>query len=89
MMELQAEFTGKVISEMAKEGHNVASVRRDVSEGYARQMASKSLGFAWGASSVKSWYKTDEGLSIENWPGDTTDYFKDLIVETLDGLDFS
>jgi 4-hydroxyacetophenone monooxygenase len=89
MMELQAEFTGKVISEMANKGHNRVSVGRDVSEAYARQIASKSLGFAWGASSVKSWYKTNEGLSIENWPGDTVDYFKELFVETLDGLDFS
>jgi 4-hydroxyacetophenone monooxygenase len=89
MMELQAEFTGKVISEMAKEGHNRVSVGREVSEGYARKIASKSFGFAWGAHSVKSWYKTNEGLSIENWPGDTIDYFKELFLETLDGLDFS
>jgi 4-hydroxyacetophenone monooxygenase len=88
MMELQAEFTGKIITAMAKDGYRRVSVGNGVSHDYARLIALRSTEFAWGAHPVASWYKTAEGLSIENWPGDTADYFKELIIDTLDGLDF-
>lgn len=88
MMEIQAEFAGKVIKAMARAGCTRVSVGRKESEEYGSQIALKSEGFVWGANSVNSWYKTPEGLSIENWPGDTAGYFKELMVETLEGLEF-
>jgi 4-hydroxyacetophenone monooxygenase len=89
MMEMQAEFMGKVITSMAQDGHRKVSVGFSAVESYSRSIRMRSMNYAWGASSVKSWYTTPGGLSIENWPGDTLDYFKELLIDTLEGLDFS
>ncbi|MBV9212158.1 MAG: NAD(P)/FAD-dependent oxidoreductase [Actinobacteria bacterium] len=73
MLESQIEFVVSAVRELARTGARWMDVREEVQEQFNREVQERLQGTVWTAG-CQSWYRTESGKVVNNWPGFTFEY---------------
>lgn len=84
MMEIQSSLVQGLISRSETFPHKVVSPTLEAQREFSRYVAEQNSARAWGHTSHLSWYQNKNGVTTENWPGDTVDYFE-MCTHSLEG----
>lgn len=74
MLERQAEFFARMLSEMEKESVEVIAVRPDVVDDYHERLHARLGRSTWADPGCVSYYKTQAGVITKNWMGSMAEY---------------
>lgn len=88
MMELQGKLLVEILTEQRARGALTVAPNRQAQETYQDWVHRGNSHRAWGSSAVKSWYKNNEGVVTENFPGSTWDYWMWLEDSKWQGFRF-
>ncbi len=75
MIEAQARYITRAVSELRDDRLAWIDVRRDVMDRYNTQLQRNADGTVWVAD-CDSWYKNEHGVVTNNWPATTLSYWK-------------
>ena len=87
MLERQAEFFARMLSEMEKESVEVITVRPDVVDDYHERLHARLGRSTWADSSCVSYYKTPDGVITKNWMGSMTEYRGSLAATGMESFE--
>ncbi len=73
--ECQMRYISGCLKLQIEEGYKSLECRDEVMEAYNEEIDALNAQRAWGAPSVNSWYKNDEGRVTQNWPGTHWEYW--------------
>eukprot|EP01130_Rhizamoeba_saxonica_P012631 TRINITY_DN535_c0_g1_i1.p1 TRINITY_DN535_c0_g1~~TRINITY_DN535_c0_g1_i1.p1 ORF type:complete len:568 (-),score=55.15 TRINITY_DN535_c0_g1_i1:50-1753(-) len=88
MIECQAHYIRECIQYTIENGYNQMVVKEDTLHQYQSEI-DESLSDSWWSGSCSSWYKTNSGRIISNWPYSTLEYFRRTFSVNWDKFDFS
>ncbi len=71
-LELQAAYIRQALEHLRRGGHRSVEVRRDIEAASDREVQSQFAGTAW--TECDSWYRTESGRIVANWPGYMREY---------------
>ncbi|MCW3040844.1 MAG: monooxygenase [Solirubrobacterales bacterium] len=71
-LEAQARFIRKALQAVRERGAGAIDVREDVEQASDRALQTRFAGTAW--TLCDSWYRTEEGRIVANWPGYMREY---------------
>lgn len=74
VMELQADFLIDIIRESMAKGWSVVHPKTESQARWQKTVNSENSRMTWGAKSVKSWYKHDDGFVAHNLPFSLANY---------------
>ncbi len=66
--ECEAHYITESLRRLLETGHRALDVKVEVHDAYNERIDAGNLGYAWGVSSVNSWYKSKSGRVAQNWP---------------------
>ena len=64
------------LREVLERGAAAIDVRPDVHEAFRRRVDEGNRAMAWGASDVRTWYKSETGTVTQNWPFTLLEYWQ-------------
>ena len=73
MLESQIEFVVAAVQTLIQTGARWMDVRDEVQEAFNREVQERLKGTVWTAG-CQSWYRTESGKVVNNWPGLTFEY---------------
>ncbi len=73
MLESQIEFVVAAVQTLIETGARWMDVREEVQDAFNREVQERLKGTVWTAG-CQSWYRTDSGKVVNNWPGFTFEY---------------
>jgi hypothetical protein len=84
-LEAQAAYIRQALALVRERGAAAIEVRAEVEERSDRETQARFAGTAW--TRCDSWYRTDEGRIVANWPG----YMREYVARTaqLDEAEFT
>jgi cation diffusion facilitator CzcD-associated flavoprotein CzcO len=84
-LEAQAGYVRQALAEVRTRGAQAIDVRPEVEAAGDRELQSRFAGTAWTA--CDSWYRTDDGRIVANWPGYMREY--EALTRALDPAQFA
>ncbi len=73
MLESQIEFVVAAVQTLIETGARWMDVREEVQDAFNREVQERLKGTVWTAG-CQSWYRTESGKVVNNWPGFTFEY---------------
>ena len=83
-LEAQARYLRQALQAQARRGAAAIAVRPEVEARSAGEVQERFRGTAWTA--CDSWYRTDNGRIVANWPGTMKEYLEE--TERLDPSEY-
>ena len=73
-LEAQAAYLRQALQELGQRGAGAMEVRPEVEAASDRELQARFAGTAW--TQCDSWYRTDSGRIVANWPGYMREYLQ-------------
>ena len=86
-VECQLRYAMGCLKLQLENGYQTIECKKDVMDRYNEQIDALNRERAWGAPSVKSWYKNDRGRVTQNWPGTHGEWWQQTLAP--DPADFT
>ena len=87
VVECQLRYAMGCLKLQLENGYQTIECKKDVMDRYNEQIDALNRERAWGAPSVKSWYKNDRGRVTQNWPGTHGEWWQQTLAP--DPADFT